>query len=114
VQSILNVEVISISKLSFTLEFRYLVSGIYASCCWTHDLEWNELVGEWMSEWGDCCRSGFVELLQLEGGSWELGIVWEPRVRGTSTIGSCCQTMNVHTADWKDLNGCCSELQNVN
>jgi hypothetical protein len=44
------------------------------------------------------------ELLLLGAGSWGTGIVWEPRGRGTSPVGSHYQTMTGEdTADWEDL-----------
>jgi hypothetical protein len=44
------------------------------------------------------------ELLLLEAGSCDTGSVWEPRVRGKSTIRSRYQaTISEATADWEDL-----------
>jgi hypothetical protein len=40
----------------------------------------------------------------LWAGSWGTGIVWEPRVSGTSAVGVRYQaTTGEETADWKDL-----------
>jgi hypothetical protein len=44
------------------------------------------------------------ELLLFEAGSWGMGIVLEPRVRGTSAVGSHYRaTTGEDTADWEDL-----------
>jgi hypothetical protein len=50
---------------------------------WRHvDLVWTDVSEE-------CIVSSPCELLLLESGSWGMGIVWEPRVRGSSAIGGC-------------------------
>jgi hypothetical protein len=44
------------------------------------------------------------EQLLLQSGSWGTGIVLEPRVKGTSTVGNRYQaTTGEGTADWEDL-----------
>jgi hypothetical protein len=43
------------------------------------------------------------ELLLLEAGSWSMGIVRKPSIRGTSAIGSRYWTTGEDTADWEEL-----------
>jgi hypothetical protein len=73
-----------------------LVSAVQLST-----VKWSEFVErsvKGMVQFSHC------ELLPLEAGSWGTGIVWEPRVRETSAIGSRYQkTYGEDTADWKDL-----------
>jgi hypothetical protein len=52
-------------------------------------------------------------MLLLEAASWGKGVVREPRVSGTSTVGSRYQAMTEDTADWEDLSMCYSKLHSV-
>jgi hypothetical protein len=74
-----------------------------ASVCnvWTElsCAEWSELVGEQLVR--EQLQFSRCELLLLEAGSWDTGIVQEPRVGRMSAIGSCYQTTTGEdTADW--------------
>jgi hypothetical protein len=56
------------------------------------------LVSEWVRR---LLLSTPSERLLLEDGSRGTGIVWEPRIRGTSAVGSSYQTtIGEDTADW--------------
>jgi hypothetical protein len=72
-------------------------------------VEWRKLVSEWGREWVSEFVRGLLqlspcELLLLEAGSWGTGTIWEPSIRGRSTIGSCYQaTTDEDKADWEDL-----------
>jgi hypothetical protein len=76
-------------------------------------VEWNELVGEWVSEL-EYYSGSFLEPLLLEAASWGMETVRKARVRGTSADGSRCQKNGEDTADWEHLSACCSESQSVN
>jgi hypothetical protein len=72
-------------------------------------VEWS--AGKWrVSWWVRELRSSCCELLLLEAGSWGMGIVQEPRVRGMSASQA---TTGEDTAGWKRLSVCCRELKNV-
>jgi hypothetical protein len=74
-----------------------LVSAVQLST-----VEWSELVSSQLVR--GLLQFGRCELLLLEDGSWGTGIVREPRVRGTSAVGSRYQaTTGEDTADWEDL-----------
>jgi hypothetical protein len=61
-------------------------------------------VGWWVSELVRELQFSHCGLLLLEAGSWGMGIVWEPRVRGMSAVRSCYQaTTGEDTADWEGL-----------
>jgi hypothetical protein len=65
-------------------------------------VEWSELVGSQLII--GLLQFSRCELLWLEADGWGTGIVREPRVRGTSAVGSRYQaTAREDTADWKNL-----------
>jgi hypothetical protein len=68
----------------------------------TQAAEWSELAGE-QSVRG-LLQDSRCEPLLSEAGTWGTGIVREPRVRGTSAVGSRYQATTCEdTADWEDL-----------
>jgi hypothetical protein len=73
-----------------SLQFSYL-SGV------SDLVERSELIGEWLSEFEDCCGFSPCEPLLLEAGSWGTGIVREPRVRGTSAVEAVTRKRMVKT-----------------
>jgi hypothetical protein len=72
-------------------------------------VEWSEV-----SWWGvrELLQFSHCELLLLEADSWGTGLVREPRVRGTSVVGSRYQTTTGEDR-LRKLSACCNELQSV-
>jgi hypothetical protein len=78
----------------------YIRSRVESEFIWVEWIGASWLASQWVR---GLLQFSPSELLLLEAGSWGMGTVRQPRVRGTSAFGSHYQATTDEDTDWKGL-----------